>query len=155
MEEQKQKLMTALMLVVFNLKQTEGVKKAIRELGARHVRYGILAQYYPKFGSVLLTTLEQYLGSDWTPDMKQAWLDAYNNMTDLMVQGAGNRNNYTQSGIVTTAKAMAKESISLQLTPDEKIILEQYCQRTQSSPDDVLREFIRSLQDRRSVVGNR
>lgn len=33
-------------------------------------------------------TFEQYLGSDWTPATKQAWVDAYGAISTLMLEGA-------------------------------------------------------------------
>lgn len=35
----------------------------------------------------LLQTFESYLGEQWTVDVKQAWIDAYAVMTDLMLEG--------------------------------------------------------------------
>ena len=39
-------------------------------------------------GSALLTTFEQYLGDKWTPDVKQAWVDAYGAISQIMLNGA-------------------------------------------------------------------
>ena len=32
--------------------------------------------------------LSKYLGDAWTPDVKQAWVDAYGAITELMLEGA-------------------------------------------------------------------
>ena len=61
---------------------------ALKGLGARHVKYGALPEHYPLVGNALLTTFEQYLGEDWTPEVTQAWVDAYGAITKLMLEGA-------------------------------------------------------------------
>jgi len=38
----------------------------------------------------LLKTFESYLGSGWTPEVKQAWVDAYGAIAKFMLSGAEN-----------------------------------------------------------------
>ncbi|VEP16735.1 Hemoglobin-like flavoprotein [Hyella patelloides LEGE 07179] len=88
MAEQKKKLLASLVLVVENLKQPDILSDTLKGLGARHVKYGALPEHYPLVGNSLLTTFEQYLKEDWTPQVKQAWVDAYGAITELMLDGA-------------------------------------------------------------------
>ena len=88
MAEQKKKLLASLVLVVENLRKPEALSGALRGLGARHVQYGALPEHYPLVGSALLTTFEQYLKGDWTAEVKQAWVDAYGAITEIMLDGA-------------------------------------------------------------------
>ncbi len=88
MGAQKKKLLNSLVLVVENLRMPDVLSNALKGLGARHVKYGALPEHYPLVGNALLTTFEQYLGSDWTPEVKQAWVDAYGAITNLMLEGA-------------------------------------------------------------------
>ena len=88
MEAQKKKLLDSLVLVVENLRQPDVLDKALRGLGARHVKYGALPEHYPLVGGALLTTFEQYLQNKWTPEVKQAWVDAYGAISDIMLDGA-------------------------------------------------------------------
>ncbi|MGK7906785.1 MAG: globin family protein [Synechococcus sp.] len=88
LEEQKKKLLASLVLVVENLRNGDVLGSTLRGLGARHVKYGALPAHYPIVGGALLETFEQYLGDDWTPDVKQAWVDAYGAITELMLDGA-------------------------------------------------------------------
>ncbi len=39
-------------------------------------------------GAELLKTFESYLGADWTPEVKQAWTDAYGTIANIMLDGA-------------------------------------------------------------------
>ena len=90
MKAQEQKLVDSLVLLILNLRQPELWTQALRDLGARHVNYGTFAEHYPLVGNALLTTLKQYLGSDWTPEVRQAWKDAYHLISTTMLEGAEN-----------------------------------------------------------------
>ena len=88
MEVQKQKLLASLILVIENLKTPNVINDSLKGLGARHVQYGALPKHYPLVGAALLTTFEQYLKNDWTPDVKKAWVDGYDVIAEIMLDGA-------------------------------------------------------------------
>jgi hemoglobin-like flavoprotein len=88
MEAQQQKLLASLVLVVENLRQPQVLSEALQSLGNRHANYGIVPEHYPMVGTSLLKTFETYLGDAWTPEVKQAWVDAYGAITGLMLTGA-------------------------------------------------------------------
>jgi len=88
MKEQGKKLLASLVFVIENLRQPGALTEALKGLGARHVKYGALPEHYPLVGNTLLKTFEQYLGNDWTPDTKQAWIEAYGLITNVMLEGA-------------------------------------------------------------------
>ncbi len=87
MQEQEKKLMISLVLVINNIRNLTYLTTLLKELGERHVRYGISPEYYPMVGTALLKTLESYLGTDWTPEVKQAWSYGYGAIADLMLEG--------------------------------------------------------------------
>ena len=95
MEKQKKQLLSALVFVVENLRTPDTIIKALKGMGARHVKYGALPEHYPLVGNSLLKTFSQYLGSDWTDNTKQAWVDAYGLITTVMLDGA----NYSESDV--------------------------------------------------------
>ncbi|MEO1445143.1 MAG: globin family protein [Cyanobacteria bacterium J06635_11] len=88
MVKQQQMLKGGLVMVIENLRKPEVLSKALGGLGARHVKYGALPEHYPLVGNSLLKTLGQYAGAAWTPELKQAWTDAYGAITELMLDGA-------------------------------------------------------------------
>ncbi|MFG6098975.1 globin family protein [Leptothoe sp. ISB3NOV94-8A] len=88
MVKQKQMLKGGLVMVVENLRKPDVLSKALKGLGARHVKYGALPAHYPSVGNSLLKTLEQYAGDAWTSDVKDAWVGAYGAITELMLEGA-------------------------------------------------------------------
>ncbi len=88
MEAQEQKLVMSLVLVVENLRSPHYLKTVLQNLGERHVGYGAKQEHYAMVGAALLKTFESYLGTDWTPNVKQAWTDAYGAIVDMMLLGA-------------------------------------------------------------------
>lgn len=88
MAKQKQMLKGGLVMVVENLRKPDVLSKALKGLGARHVKYGALPAHYPLVGNSLLKALEQYAGSAWTDEVKDAWVGAYGAITELMLEGA-------------------------------------------------------------------
>ena len=110
MEKQKKKLLDSLVLVVENLRNPDVLDGALRGLGARHVKYGALPEHYPLVGSALLTTFEQYLGEQWTPNVKQAWVGAYSAISEIMLDGA----DYTQTDI-----ALEPEPSNTEIAPPD------------------------------------
>lgn len=88
MQEQGGKLLKSLVFVVENLRRPGELTGALKGLGARHVKYGALPEHYPLVGNSLLKTFEQYLGNDWTPATKEAWVEAYGLITTVMLEGA-------------------------------------------------------------------
>ncbi len=87
-EKQQKKLINALVLVVENLRSPEALEPVLNALGGRHIGYGVIPKYYGPVGDALLMAFEQHLQEDWTPEVKQAWTDAYRAITGLMLKGA-------------------------------------------------------------------
>src|ERR671932_453406 len=86
-EVQEKKLMMALVLVINNLRKLTYLKSILKDLGEKHVRYGTIREHYPMVGAALLKTLESFLGTDWTPEVKRAWAQGYEAIANLMLEG--------------------------------------------------------------------
>ncbi len=84
LSSQKQKLMAMLGTAVTNLHQLETILPAVKELGQRHVTYGVTPAHYAPVGAALLWTLEQGLGPDFTPEVKTAWTETYMALSGVM-----------------------------------------------------------------------
>lgn len=89
MDKQGKKLLNSLILLVEGLRTPETLIPVLKDLGARHKGYGILSEYYPLMGEVLLDTFGKYLQEDWTAEVAKAWLDIYTNVSNIMLEGAG------------------------------------------------------------------
>jgi len=88
MEKQRKQLFQSLVFTVNNLRKPDVLSSALKGLGTRHVQYGVLPQHYPMVGSSLLKAFAAILDTTWTPDMQQAWTEAYEVITQLMLEGA-------------------------------------------------------------------
>jgi hemoglobin-like flavoprotein len=83
------KLMTMLAMVVYNLPEPGQVLPAIRDLAVRHVEYGVKLVGYDALRESLLRTLEQVLGKDFTPTVREAWTLCYDELAGEMKAAAG------------------------------------------------------------------
>ena len=59
-----------------------------RELGARHVGYGVRAADHQTVGAALLAALAAVLGDSFDAPTRQAWALAYNLVAETMLEGA-------------------------------------------------------------------
>jgi hemoglobin-like flavoprotein len=83
------KLMTMLAMVVYNLPEPGSVLPAIRDLAVRHVEYGVKLADYAALGEALFWTLEQALGEDFTPAVREAWAICYDELAREMKAAVG------------------------------------------------------------------
>src|SRR5215467_1203169 len=79
------KLMAAIGAVVKSLDRIETMLDDLRALARRHHHYGVREGHYASVGAALLWTLEQGLGSDFTPDVREAWAAAYEFLSGTMI----------------------------------------------------------------------
>jgi len=83
------KLMSMLAMVVYNLPEPGRTLPAIRDLAVRHVGYGVKLADYHAVGEALLWTLEQALGEDFTPAVREAWTLCYDELAGEMKAAVG------------------------------------------------------------------
>lgn len=88
LSEQGHKLMTALGFVVGNLRRPDALLPVVADLGRRHAVYGVRPPHYAKVGVALLATLEEGLGDAFTPEVREAWAEAYILLTAVMQEAA-------------------------------------------------------------------
>jgi hemoglobin-like flavoprotein len=89
MKKQALMLMTVIGLAVRGLDRPEAIAAAVRPLGERHYHYGVSPADYNTFGAALLWALEQVLDEAFTPEVKQAWIEAYDWLASAMKQANG------------------------------------------------------------------
>lgn len=87
-DEQGEKLMRMIGKAVAALDDLEPLERVIKMMGARHSGYGVLEEDYPKLADALFWTLEQGLGDDFTPATRAAWVSVYDDLAELMQEGA-------------------------------------------------------------------
>lgn len=82
------RFLAALHVAVGGLSEPELMVTAVKQLGQRHVAYGVRPEHYHTFGKALFWTLEQQLGDRWTPPVAAAWTEAYYLLAGLMKEAA-------------------------------------------------------------------
>lgn len=88
MPKQGAKLMQALAFVVHGLSQADTLLPTVRELGKRHVGYGVEEHHYPVVGQALVETLAAGLGAAFTHEVREAWQVAYGLLASVMIAAA-------------------------------------------------------------------
>jgi len=84
MSEQGRKLMATLGVAVKSLTDLNGLVPVLQKLAERHVGYGVKAEDYTPVGNALLYALKQGLGDDFTPDVREAWVETYRLVAQTM-----------------------------------------------------------------------
>jgi hemoglobin-like flavoprotein len=88
MRAQGQKLMTMIATAVAALEHIETIIPVVRQLGARHVAYGVREEHYGTVGAALLWALEKGLGPEFTPAVRDAWTSTYTLLANTMIDAA-------------------------------------------------------------------
>jgi hemoglobin-like flavoprotein len=88
MAEQGRKLMAIINTAVNSLDNLGPILGAVEEMGRRHVAYGVTEAHYDTVGSALIWTLGKGLGEQFTPAVKDAWVETYITLASAMKQAA-------------------------------------------------------------------
>jgi len=88
LRRQRAMLLSALILVRKSLRDLDAIVPRLRELGARHVRYGADPAHYPVVGEVLIASMAAVAGDAWRPRYERAWAEAYEVIAATMLEGA-------------------------------------------------------------------
>jgi hemoglobin-like flavoprotein len=86
--QQERKLMVMFAEIVRVLDQPGELVPGLAALGQRHVGYGVKDGDYASIGAALLWLLEQVLGGEFTPELKEAWREAYLLVSTVMRRAA-------------------------------------------------------------------
>lgn len=88
MQSQHKKLISALCYVVRSLHAPEKILNSVENLARIHVDYGVRPEHYTYVGNALLRTLRKGLGAQFTPELCDAWTDAYRTLARIMKDAA-------------------------------------------------------------------
>jgi hemoglobin-like flavoprotein len=91
MAAQRKKLLSALSLVVKSLHSPEKILNPISRLAVKHLDYGVEPEHYTYVGNALLRTLKKGLGPDFTPELRDAWVEAFRMLAKVMKEAAYGR----------------------------------------------------------------
>lgn len=58
---------------------------SFRQLGQRHIAYGVKPSDFPVVGQALLATLPEFLADEFTPEVEAAWATLYSEVSAAMI----------------------------------------------------------------------
>jgi hemoglobin-like flavoprotein len=90
-KQQGQKFMQVLAVAVGGLSNMSTLVPIVKQLGVRHVGYGIQAEHYDSVRAALLWTLARVLQDAYTDDVREAWATAYAMLAGVMKEAAWGR----------------------------------------------------------------
>lgn len=88
-DRQQKMLQDAIVAVVDHVEDATWLEETLTAMGRKHVDYGVTPEMYGWVGTSLLATLAEIAGKEWTPEVEEAWVDAYGAISGLMLKGAG------------------------------------------------------------------
>ena len=84
---QAKMLRSAVISVVDHLDDPTWLTETLGELGARHASWGVMAQMYDAVTECMVAAMVEIGGNAWTPQMTDAWLEALDAVSGLMLLG--------------------------------------------------------------------
>ena len=84
---QAKMLRSAIISVVDHLDDPVWLTETLGELGSRHAGWGVLAEMYDVVTECMVAAMAEIGGADWTPYMTDAWVEALNAISGLMLLG--------------------------------------------------------------------
>ena len=72
-------------LAVAGIRTPDKLVPVLKELGKKHDNRGIVPVHFDVVGGALIKTLEQGLGDELTPELKEAWVSTYGLVADVMM----------------------------------------------------------------------
>jgi nitric oxide dioxygenase len=73
---------------VRSLHVPEKILQPAKNLAVKHIDYGVKPEHYTAVGNALLRTLAKGLGTDFTPEVRAAWVEAYRLLAGVMKEAA-------------------------------------------------------------------
>jgi NAD(P)H-flavin reductase/hemoglobin-like flavoprotein len=88
MDQQRDRLLGALVRIVESLSTPEELAQYLGQLGRDHRKFGVEAVMYDAVGEALIATLRVFAGSAFTPAAQEAWTQAYRAASGIMIGAA-------------------------------------------------------------------
>lgn len=81
-----------------NVKYLENIAESVVKLGERHlIRYGAQIEHFETLKQALMTSLEQYLGDRFTPELQSAWNGVFDEVAAVMKQAMASADRRTET----------------------------------------------------------
>ncbi len=83
--KQAGRLAEAVYAYASHIDELDKLSSAVEEIAQRHVRINITPEMYPAIGECLLAAMKDVLGDAATPDVLEAWSEAYDALADIFI----------------------------------------------------------------------
>ncbi len=87
MGRQAKMLRSAIVSVVDHLDDPVWLTETLGELGSRHAGWGVLPEMYDAVTECMVAAMAEIGGADWTRQMSDAWTEALDAVSGLMLLG--------------------------------------------------------------------
>lgn len=84
---QARMLRSAIVSVVDHLDDPLWLTETLGDLGARHASWGVIASMYDAVTDCMVAAMAEIGGTRWTPQMTDAWIEALDAVSGLMLPG--------------------------------------------------------------------
>ncbi len=74
--------------ILYAMARPENLSLGLRELGRRHLRYGLKVEYFGPVKEIMLETLAELDDEEWDEPSQQAWNEVLDRILDGMAEGA-------------------------------------------------------------------
>ena len=123
MDEQRDRLLTALTRIVESLSTPEEMATYLTQLGRDHRKYAVEPAMYDVVGESLVATLRAFSGDAFTAEAEAAWTQAYTAASGIMIRAA--EEDAASAPAFWTAEVVEREERShgiavLTIAPDQE-----------------------------------
>ena len=87
-ERQARMFIQSLNVIVGSLSSTERAARVLKRLGEKHHGYGVETDHYSVMGTVLVETIRDVLGDDFSDEATEAWTAAFRLISSIMISAS-------------------------------------------------------------------
>ncbi len=87
-ELQARMFLQSLNVIVSSLSSTERAARVLKRLGDKHHGYGVETDHYSVLGTVLVETIREVLGDDFSDEASEAWTAAFRLISSIMISAS-------------------------------------------------------------------
>jgi hemoglobin-like flavoprotein len=84
---QSRKFMAMLRITVKGIDRIDQIRPVLVDVGKRHHIYGVADGQYTPMRDALMLALEEVMGPAFTPELREAWIAAYDLLANIMLEG--------------------------------------------------------------------
>ena len=83
--KQAAKLAASVYAYASHIDELEKLGNAVEQIAHAHVNTRVITEQYPVIGECLLAAMKDILGDAATPEVMEAWTEAYNSLADIFI----------------------------------------------------------------------